>query len=144
MNIVPNVKVTEDINSSLRENVAEGKDSRIIADKFLESWEHKRELVSQEDTLQKFYDLLVTWKIETQYLSSMQEIVSNPSYLRIIALGYDALPFIFSEMKREPAWWFTSLRAITGANPILPEHTGNLKAMTQDWLDWGEQNGLLP
>ena len=75
------------------------------------------------------------------FTSSTSRICSHPAYLRIIGLGKEVLPFIFREMGREPNHWFVALEALTGENPIPPDHIGDVKKMTKDWLDWAEGIG---
>ena len=89
----------------------------------------------------KFGSLSATWKEEVLYSSSVSEIVSNKSYLQIIALGEKALPLIFNEMKKQPDYWFVALSSITGGiNPIKPENRGDLAKMTADWIEWASKN----
>ena len=54
-----------------------------------------------------------------------------------------AVPIILRELQRRPDHWFRALSAITGENPIQEGHAGNLKQMTQDWLDWGRAHGYI-
>ena len=65
------------------------------------------------------------------------------TYQAIIGMGETALPFILDEMRQRDGHWFWALRAITGENPVPPEHRGNVEAMTQDWLQWARQRGCL-
>jgi hypothetical protein len=39
--------------------------------------------------------------------------------------------------------WFWALRALTGENPVPSEHRGNIEAMANDWLQWGQEKGLI-
>jgi hypothetical protein len=87
----------------------------------------------------RFHDLVQQWKEETRFLSSVHQMVSNPSYLQIIGMGKEALPLLLKELRREPDHWFVALQAITGANPIPAAARGNLDAMAQAWLTWGDQ-----
>ena len=96
--------------------------------------------VSEEDFL-KFHNLAEKWKEETLMTSSMNEIESNQSYLEIIDMGKEALPFIFQDLKSEPTLWFSALEKITGHNPIERSHRGIIKLMIEDWLKWGEEHG---
>ncbi len=68
-----------------------------------------------------------------------------PAYQAIIGMGRTALPFIFEELHQRGGHWFWALRAITGENPVPPEHRGNVEAMTQDWLRWArDRGGICP
>jgi hypothetical protein len=35
------------------------------------------------------------------------------------------------------------LKAITGEDPVMPEHAGNLSDMTNAWLRWARQHNYL-
>lgn len=91
----------------------------------------------------KFHNLVDKWKEETLLISSIDEIESNESYLQIISMGEKALPFIFQDLKYEPALWFSALENITGQNPIDISHRGIIKLMTEDWLKWGREHGYV-
>ena len=56
-------------------------------------------------------------------------------------MGEAAVPFLLNELRLRPGHWFWALKQITGENPMRPEHAGNLRRMTEDWLTWGEKNG---
>jgi hypothetical protein len=91
----------------------------------------------------RFQELADTWREETKYYSSTQEMVLNPAYLQIIGMGRDALPFILAELRRQPDHWFWALWAITGGeDPVPPEDKGDLKAMTRHWLQWAERRSI--
>lgn len=98
--------------------------------------------VSEEDFL-KFHNLAEKWKEEILLISSVNEIESNQLYLEIIGMGKKALPFIFQDLKSEPALWFSALEKITGYNPIERSRRGIIKLMTEDWLKWGEEHGYI-
>jgi hypothetical protein len=91
----------------------------------------------------EFHKLVEKWRKETQYLSSVHDMVLHPAYQKIIGMGREALPFLFEELKRQSDHWFWALHAITGADPVPPEEKGNLEAMTRRWLHWGAANGLI-
>ena len=52
-----------------------------------------------------------------------------------------AVPLILCLLAREADFWFEALVAITGEQPVPPEHAGNVEAMRQDWLRWGREHG---
>ena len=89
----------------------------------------------------KFNELSAKWKDEVRFISSSDEIANNKNYLKIIEIGPEVLPFIFNELSSKPGHWFHALNAITGENPVKPEHRGNLKLMTRDWLAWAKKHG---
>jgi len=92
--------------------------------------------------LKRRFELLAReWKRETVNLSSIQKISMNNAYLQIIGLGPVAIKLILNELEREPDFWFCALRALTRTNPVPPEMSGDLNAMTKVWLDWGQQHG---
>ena len=96
---------------------------------------------SEEDFI-KFHNLVDKWKEETLLTSSIDEIESNESYLQIIGMGEKALPFIFQDLKYEPALWFSALEKITGQNPIDMSHRGIIMLMIEDWLKWGREQSI--
>jgi hypothetical protein len=91
----------------------------------------------------KFLSLAQEWKSATAHLSSITDISLHPAYQRIIGMGEMAVPFILQEMSDRPDHWFWALKAITGDNPVLPEHQGRIKLMTKDWLIWGRRKGYI-
>jgi hypothetical protein len=64
-------------------------------------------------------------------------------YQRIIGMGWEALPYIFAELHREPDQWFWALEAITEANPVPVEVAGKVRLMAEAWIEWGKQQGLV-
>lgn len=83
------------------------------------------------------------WKRETINLSSVQEIILNPAYQRIIGMGPSVIPFILHQLEKRPGFWFWALRSLTGANPVTQEMRGDVAAMTEAWLNWGREHGYL-
>jgi hypothetical protein len=79
------------------------------------------------------------WQRETQLLSFHKK--DHPAYQRIVAMGRTAIPFILDELRKEPSWIVIALFDITGENPALPGHAGRLNELTNDWLEWAQQNG---
>lgn len=82
------------------------------------------------------------WKRETQYSSSVSEIVTHFAYLRIVGMGPVVIPLILKELENNPDHWFVALQSLTGENPVEAEHRGNLRQMAEDWLEWARRHGL--
>jgi hypothetical protein len=99
--------------------------------------------VTTETLIQKFERLADTWQKETALASSIGLIQANPSYLRMIAMGKDALPLIFQRMRHNPDHWFIALNAITGENPVQEADRGDVEAMTESWLRWAKKNAYV-
>ena len=97
----------------------------------------------EKDNFKEFLKLRDKWKNETLFVSSGTEIVNNGAYLKIISKGQEVIPWIFRELQHANDHWFVALESLTGANPINPEHIGDILAMKEDWLNWGEEQGLL-
>ena len=92
---------------------------------------------------QQFTQLAAEWRRETMYWSSTWAIAMHPSYQRIIGMGPAAVPLIIRELERQPEHWFWALKAITGADPVLPADRGNIAKMQDAWLQWAlEQKAL--
>jgi hypothetical protein len=91
----------------------------------------------------KFNRLLAEWQKESIVMSSITDMVMLPSYQAIIGMGPAVVSLILNELKQDPDYFFWALEAITGDNPILPEDEGNLDRMTNAWIRWGQENGII-
>src|SRR5262245_44256352 len=101
------------------------------------------ERLRQEDERaeEQFRQLVARWKAERLPYSSSTRLTDHPAYHEIIALGRRAVPWLLAELGREPDHWFRALKQLTGADPVPPEHRGNIDAMANDWVAWGRQKG---
>ncbi len=98
--------------------------------------------VHSEETLQeRFKQLAMRWREETQVLSSSTAIAMHPDYQQIIGMGPIALPLIFRELERESYHWFWALKCITGADPVAADQKGKRKVMREVWLQWAREQG---
>ena len=75
------------------------------------------------------------------YLSNPSQIAQHPAHQEILAIGIAAVPLILRRLKDQRGHWFSTLRAITAADPVPPQDQGNVSAMTAAWLEWGKRNG---
>jgi hypothetical protein len=90
----------------------------------------------------RFADLVTWWRRDTEYLSSLTDIINHPAYQAIILMGTPAIPLILRELRERPDHWFTALRAISGNDPVAVKNRGDLDAMTKTWLEWGRARGV--
>ncbi len=102
-------------------------------------------ILSETDarTKLRFEKLYVEWMEDTCFLSSTSEIVTNSAYQQIIGLGQRAIPLILEKLEKKQNYWFWALKAISGDDPVPPELAGNIKAMSEVWLNWGKLNGYV-
>jgi hypothetical protein len=99
-----------------------------------------RDLEQLRKAQEKFSRLLAEWKSIKIHTSCIEDHILNDAYLRIVGMGRDAVPFILAELEKEPAPWFPALYAITEAQPVRECDYGNVRKMTEAWLEWGRKN----
>lgn len=92
---------------------------------------------------QEFDTLAQEWHAETAHLSAPRQITLNPAYLRIIAMGDIAVPFILKDLDLHGGEWYAALRAITGASPVTPAMSQSSAAVRNAWLQWGRDHGYI-
>ncbi len=102
-----------------------------------------RQTAYSEQIKRKFEKLRDQWRSETCLLSSIHEASKHSAYQEIIRMGEEVIPLLLSELKIRPDHWLVALTEITHESPIHPEHRGNLKKMTEDWLAWARSKGYL-
>lgn len=99
--------------------------------------------IPDADSFSRFKRLSSAWREQSAHISSSTEKAILPPYQEIIGMGATALPFIFEELKAQPEHWFWALRAITGIDPVASEHVGRIDKMTEAWIMWAKENGLV-
>ena len=102
---------------------------------------HAPSSVAGSDPRERFERLAEEWEAASRFLSSVHQMSMHRAYQQIIGMGPAALPLIFERMHTASGHWFWALQAITGEDPVLPDHRGDLAAMTRDWLDWRGRTG---
>jgi hypothetical protein len=96
----------------------------------------------EADLERRFAGLVRDWKAGRGVTSSSRLMAQHPAYQAIVGLGPAVVPLLLRELERDPDHWFIALRSLTGADPVAPEHRGNLPLMVADWVGWGRANGL--
>jgi hypothetical protein len=86
----------------------------------------------------KFRFLEKEWRNATAGMSLEQDKIAHIAYLQIIAMGDDALPFIFQQLQNGRRYWFTALEAITGAHPV--PHSAGFQEAVSIWLEWSRNH----
>jgi hypothetical protein len=98
---------------------------------------------AQSNLEREFNKLATTWKAQTKGASSLSGMVMSPAYLEIIGYGEKMIPFILKDLKNSPNHWFIALRILARTSPVRPEDAGNIKKMSEAWISWGRENGML-
>lgn len=92
---------------------------------------------------QWFKKLSEQWHNDTKYMSSINKKTQHPAYQEIIDMGFMMIPLILEEMKQGKGLWFSALKTISGEDPVPVSSKGNIQQMTQAWLNWGKEKGLI-
>jgi len=95
----------------------------------------------REELRQRFCNLANEWRKETKHISSVEEMVLHPNYLKIIAMGKDVIAFLLEELERKPDHWLVALHVLTDEDPASPEST--FYEAVEAWLEWGKRKGYL-
>ena len=86
--------------------------------------------------------MIDSWIDAIKYQSLESQQIKHPSFLRIIAIGNNILPYIFEEFSKRPfVAWLKALQAITGHD--VASEAKNYKEAVELWLKWGRQNNYL-
>ena len=119
-------------------SVGVGPDSILVGESLKAATEHYDTPVTRHSPKDRFFDLAETWRYETAYTSSLDEIIMNRAYQQIIGLGPQIIPIILRELQREHDHWFWALKALTAADPVKPEDRGDIARMAHAWIEWGK------
>src|SRR5688572_5568498 len=97
---------------------------------------------SNESVEERLRQLETQWKADTEFLSDAGKIVKHPAFRAIIALGEPVVPLLLKDLEGKSSLWVWALPEITGENPVSEADGGNIRKMTEAWLEWGREKGL--
>lgn len=112
-----------------------GSEAEAILDQFISG------VPTPETRRAKFKRLSQEWLRDRPRGADVTDMVKHPAHREIVDMGSRVVPWILAELKRSPDHWFWALHSITGADPVLPSHRGQLESMANDWLAWGREQG---
>jgi hypothetical protein len=75
----------------------------------------------------RFDGLVESWRRDTQFRSSLTEIIAHPAYLEVIRIGQPVVPLLLREVEKGGRLWSPTLCSITGVQPVPRECAGNAK-----------------
>jgi transposase-like protein len=87
----------------------------------------------------EFTELADQWRQNVGPTSSAAQMAKDPAYQKIISMGFAVVPYILAELEKEPDHWFIALYEITGDDPVLKSHRGDIEKMAEDWIAWGRK-----
>lgn len=119
-------------------------DENLLQKDALLCWQEMTGCQTPHEAKEKIQKLIYTsflilkeiWIKETAHHSSINKLTNHSAYNAIIEMGRDVVPFIISDLEKEPNHWGPALRQITGANPVPIEHAGKIKEIAKDWIEW--------
>jgi len=95
-----------------------------------------------------FRELSGEWRSATGHLSIPQRILRYPAYRQLLAMKWDAVPFILGELSRDaekgnaPWFWGPALKHITGEDPDYgPEEDETVEGVAAAWLRLAQKRG---
>ena len=89
-----------------------------------------------------FEALAEEWHRETAGHSSMT-IRQKAPCLPEWSISGRLLPMLLEALRGMPDLWFPLLREITKENPVNPDDRGDYQKMSDAWLAWGRERGLI-
>ena len=95
----------------------------------------------QENYVQRFYNLVETWRGDLKHISSITDVALHPCYQQMIGMGEKILPLILRELENKPLYWFWAAKAITHIDPVPPSDKGKVQKMKEAWLNWARNQG---
>ena len=98
----------------------------------------------EEQIAQLFSSLANRWYHETGMYSLEIQKVAHPSYLQIIGMGKQALPYLLRELEAHGGQWYQALEAILKETPVdVSDDPGNMPLLRERWLEWARQANVI-
>jgi len=88
----------------------------------------------------RFRELKELWLNEVGLHSNPDILFNNENYKAIIDMGSEVIPYLIQDLQNGDGDWFNALAQITNTDPISEDHRGDYDAMTNDWVQWFEEN----
>jgi hypothetical protein len=91
----------------------------------------------------KFQREANAWRLATEGLSALEDVVGHSSYRQIMKMDKAVLPFILKDLRDNGGRWYAALEWITDENPVQDKDLGITSRMRESWLKWGRKNHYL-
>lgn len=86
--------------------------------------------MKESDDRLLFDRYLEQWQNDTRFLSSVKAITEHPSFIRIVNMGGNAVPFIIEEIEHKPS------NLVWALNAIFHKKIGNGETITEACKLW--------
>ena len=86
--------------------------------------------MKESDDKVLFAKYLEEWQRDTRFLSSVATITRQPSFLRIVNMGCNAVPYIVEEIERKPS------NLVWALNAIFHKKIGEGSSVTDACRQW--------
>jgi hypothetical protein len=92
----------------------------------------------------EFKELAEKWELETGLFSIDRDRI-NDTFLDIISLGKDIVPFILNDILKynRASRWHLALKTLTKVNPISIEDINESNKIKESWIKWGRENNII-
>jgi hypothetical protein len=94
-----------------------------------------------ETVEERFRRLEAAWMNAVGHHSSTTKLVNHPAFQEITRMGEAVVPLMLRDLEERPRLWVWALPDITGADPVPPGCAGDIRRMSEDWVNWGRANG---
>ncbi len=89
----------------------------------------------------KFFGLYNSWLNKTRFISDVDEIINDSSFLKIVEMGAEAIPFILNQLEKKPSKLVWALNKIT--NSKISNTSLSIDQASKLWVEWGQKRKLL-
>lgn len=85
-----------------------------------------------------------TLEEDTRHVASPFAVACHPAHQKILAMKKEeVIPLILRRMQKKGGQWFWALAALAKENPASDRDRGNIKAMRNAWIRWGQKHGHI-
>ena len=84
----------------------------------------------------RFEAAVARWQADISFDSFPADMKEHESFGNIIEQGYEVVPLIAAQLRREPSFLFLALEEIFGEDPVPEDAYGNVKTVSSAWLEW--------
>lgn len=83
--------------------------------------------------------LIARWVSETQNVSSLSAMKSHPAFVELVSIGRGAISAIMDAYTEDAPFLYLILARITDENPVPESARGDIQAIREAWIEWGNK-----